>query len=293
MKAFLNYLLSRTFLRNLLYALGIGLFMAIFTFSCVRIYTNHGKSCAVPDFSDMHIEDARSLVKEKKFRCDVADSLYVATKDPGVVLEQHPKAGSLVKKNRRIFFTLNASGPEKIPMPDLVGITLREGKARLVSSGLVLGRLYYRFDISKNVILEQKLEGEVIEAGDSIAKGTSINLVLGKGLGNDRQMVPDLIGLTEEEAKSKVVNNMFSIGAVVADGTVDEENDTIPPKIFRQRPESDPGVLIPLGSTISIWVTQDSMKLPQPEMPGDGEEMVWPDVENENEKDTTSNNTTI
>lgn len=288
MKAFLSYLLSRTFWHNFLYAVGIGLFMVIFTFSCVRIYTNHGKSYAVPDFTEMHIDEAQLLVKEKKFRSEVADSLYVATLDPGVVLEQHPKAGFLVKKNRRIFFTINASGPEKIPMPNLVGITLREGKARLVSSGLVLGNLYYRFDISKNVILDQKLDGEVIEAGDSIPKGTSVDLVLGKGLGNERQMVPDLIGLTAEEAKAKVLNNLFSIGAVVPDGTVDEENDTIPPKIFRQRPVSDPDVLVPLGSTISIWVTQDTMKLPQPTIPEEGELMVWPDVDDNNEKDSTT-----
>lgn len=293
MKAFLKYFISRAFLHNLLYALGIGLFIVIFTFSCMRIYTNHGKSYAVPDFSDMHIEEAGDLVKDKKFRHEVSDSLYVATKEPGVILEQHPKAGSLVKKNRKVFFTINASGPEKIPMPNLVGITLREGKARLVSSGLVLGRLSYRFDISKNVILDQKIEGEIIEPGDSISKGTTIDLVLGKGLGNQRHMVPDLIGLTEEEAKAKVANNMFSIGAVVADGTVNGETDTIPPKIFRQRPVSDPGVMVPLGSTISIWVTQDTLKLPQPEMPEEGEEMIWPDVDNENETDTTSYNTAI
>lgn len=293
MKVFLRYLFSRQFWRNLAYAIGIMLFFILFTFSCIRIYTNHGKSYAIPDLTSLPLEDAKSILEDKKFRSEVADSLYVASQEPGCVLEQFPKEGSLVKRNRKIFLTINASGPEKIPMPNLVGVTLREGKARIISSGLVLGRLSYRFDISKNVILEQQVENEIIEAGDSVAKGTSISLVLGKGLGNDREMVPDLIGLTVEEAKSKVVNNMFSIGAIVPDGTVDEENDTIPPKIFRQRPISDPGVLIPLGSTISVWTTQDSTKLPQPYVPEDGEQLLFPDVNFNNETDSTSNNTGI
>lgn len=293
MKVFLRYLFSRTFLRHLSYALGILLFFTLFTFSCIRIYTNHGKSYAVPDLTSLPLEEAKNVLEDKKFRSEVADSLYVATQEPGTVLEQFPKEGSLVKKNRKIFLTINASGPEKIPMPDLVGVTLREGKARIISSGLVLGRLSYRFDISKNVILEQQVESEIIEAGDSVTKGTIIDLVLGKGLGNEREMVPDLIGLTIEEAKAKVVNNMFSIGAIVPDGTVDEETDTIPPKIFRQRPISDPGVLIPLGSTISVWTTQDTMKLPQPEVLEDGEELLYPDVNFDNETDSTSNITDI
>ncbi len=286
----MNYLVSRAFLRNFLIALGIVCMVLIVTFLSIRVYTGHGRSYAVPDFTDLPLQEAVPLIEKKKLRYEIFDSLYVATKEPGVILEQHPVSGFLVKKNRKIFLTINASGPERIPMPDLVGGTLREGKARIVSNGLVLGKLSYKYDISKNVVLEQRVKGRVIEAGDSIPKGTSVELVLGKGLGNEKSKVPNLIGLTVDEAIARISNEMFSIGAVVPDGTVNEETDTVSARIFRQRPVSDPSVLVPLGSTVSVWTTMDSTKLPQyNRQDEDTEGIIWPELNDEDENDTPDN----
>lgn len=281
-----NYFVSRTFWRHVSIALAIGIFFLLLTFSCIRVYTSHGRAYAVPDYTDMSIEEVVKNVEKKHFRYAISDSLYVAAKSPGAVLDQHPKPGVFVKKNRRIYFTINASGPESISMPNFVGITLREVKARIISFGLLVGELSYRFDISKNVVLEQRVDGNIIEPGASIPKGTTIDLVLGKGLGNERALVPNLLGLTLDEAKDKVATVMFNIGAVVPDGTVDEENDSLPARIFRQRPAGN-GVHVPLGSTITVWTTIDSTKLPGYSVKEEEDEIIWPDLDDENEKDTS------
>ena len=289
MKAILNYILSKVFLKSLAIAVGILLVFLLFTFSCMRIYTGHNKSYAVNDFIDMPLEKVIPLVEERNFRYEIFDSLYVPEKEPGVVIDQHPKPGMLVKKNRKIFFTINSSAPDKIAMPRLVELTLRAGKAKLESFGLMLGEISYRYDLSRNVILEQRVNGKVIEPGDSIRKGTYIDLVLGKGLGNQRAMVPDLIGLTEEEAKIILADALFSLGYSVPDVSIDplNETDTLLPKIFRQKPISDETVLVPLGSTITVWVTNDSTKLPMEEQP---EETIlnFDDEENTDDSDNSS-----
>lgn len=286
MKVLFKYLVSGAFWRNLLYAIGVATLIFLITFLSFRIYTHHGRSNAVPDFTNMSIEEAIPLIDKQNLRYEILDSLYVASQEPGVIIEQHPKPDFLVKKNRKIFLTINSSGPEKILMPNLVGVTLREGKSRLISSGLFPGKLSYRYDISKNVILEQRFDDVVLESGDSITKGSSIELVLGKGLGNEKAMAPDLIGLTVEEALAKVGNKMFSIGAVVPDGTVHENTDTIPARIFRQRPVNSPDVLIALGSTISVWTTNDTTKLPQSEKVEE-DQLIWPEANDEYETDTS------
>lgn len=279
-----DYFKTRDFKRNLLYALGILLFFLIFTMSCIRIYTHHGRSYTVPDFTDMTIAEALPKLEDKKLRYEIIDSIYVAGKTPGVIIDQHPKPGLLVKKNRKVFFTVNSFGPDKIQMPNLVGITLREGRARLESFGLMLGKLAYRYDISKNVILEQRIDGKIITAGDSVPKGTEIELVLGKGLADEKAPVPNLIGLTVDQAKEKALDALFSIGAIIQDEKNIKGEDAPPVKIYRQRPESSSDAYLALGSAIAIWVSNDSVMLSDPSK---GEkDYVWPELKDD-EKDTS------
>jgi eukaryotic-like serine/threonine-protein kinase len=279
-----EYFKTPDFKRNVLYALGILVFFLVFTMSCIRIYTHHGKSYTVPDFKGLSIADALPKLKEKKLRYEIFDSIYVADKPAHIIIDQHPKAGLQVKKNRKVFFTINSMAPDKIQMPNLVGITLREGRARLSSFGLNLGKLYYRYDISKNVILEQRINGRVVNPGDSITKGTEIELVLGKGLADEQAPVPNLIGLTVEQAKEKALDALFSIGAIIKDENSITGEDAPQLKIYRQRPESSPDARLALGSAISVWVSNDSVTLSSPVKKDS--EYVWPELK-ENEKDTT------
>jgi beta-lactam-binding protein with PASTA domain len=169
-------------------------------------------------------------------------------------------------------------------MPDLEGITLREAQTKLEIAGLVLGKLSYSFDIGENVVLEQQYNGEKILENDTIAKGSTIDLVLGKGLSNEKRMVPDLLGLTEEEAKSKAADAFFTISAAIPDLSF-EEGDTTLPFVFRQYPVHNPKITVPLGSQITLWVTIDSTKLP-----GYGEAdttYVWDELNEVDENDYT------
>ncbi|MBN2486058.1 MAG: PASTA domain-containing protein [Bacteroidales bacterium] len=257
-----SYLKSRIFWKNILYALGGFVFLLIFTSTCSRIYTHHNRSYAVPDFKDMPLSDAVKLIEKKKLRYEIFDSIYVNGKEAGAIIDQHPKPGFLVKKKRTVFFTINASSPEKIAMPNLVGITLREGKARLESFGLILGNLSYRYDISKSVILEQRASGRVILPGDSVLKGSFIDLVLSKGLGNEMAIVPDLTGLSAQQAKIWLADAMFSLGATVPDESYDVNDPLAAPFIYKQKPVSGASIKVPLGTTVTVWLTVDSLKLP-------------------------------
>jgi beta-lactam-binding protein with PASTA domain len=284
-----EYFKSINFRKNLGYAFGILIIILIFTSTCTRIYTLHNRSLAVPEFTNMPLDDAIKIIKKKKLRYEIFDSIFVAGKAPGTIIDQHPKPGFLVKKWRTIFLTINATAPEKIAMPNLVGITLREGKARLESYGLMLGILSYRYDISKNVILEQRNTGKIIQPGDSVSKGSFIDLVLGKGLGNESQVVPDLTGLTIEQAKLKLAEAMFSLGATVPDGSFDINDKTIVPVIYKQKPISDAGIVVPLGSTITVWVSADSLKI-QGVGGEQSDDYILDDMNKNDETDSSNNN---
>ncbi len=257
-----DYILSKVFLKNLGYYIGGVIVLFFLIFLMIRIYTDHGDAFSVPDFKGMTLKSVEKLAKEKNLNFEVFDSVYSSDYYPGTVVEQHPVAGFKVKKYHTVYLTMNAIGKEKTVMPGLVGHTLRQARAMMITYGLKVGKLSYVYDIAKNVVLEQNYSGHTINKGDTIIKGSFIDLTLGKGLGDDRTMVPQLIDMTKEEAKIKAADYYFSLGAVNMDGTVKTKNDSSNARVFMQRPEHNKNILVPLGSSIDIWLTIDSTKMP-------------------------------
>ena len=70
------------------------------------------------------------------------------------VIEQTPKAGSEVKRGRKIYFTLNPSGYRKLKVPDVIQITKRNAETRLTAVGFTVGDITYRNNIGKDMVLE-------------------------------------------------------------------------------------------------------------------------------------------
>jgi beta-lactam-binding protein with PASTA domain len=178
------------------------------------------------------------------------------------VAEHHPKAGLKVKRNRKIFLTMNAMNPERVPMPDLISLTFRQATARLESFNLKVGELRYEPDIGINLVLQQRFHGKDILPGDSISKGSTIDLVLGKGLSDESSSVPALLGLKLQEARIRAADRFLRIGGILDDNTITDEEARTNAWIYQQRPEAGPDVMLPMGSSIDVWVTMDSTKIP-------------------------------
>jgi len=167
-----------------------------------------------------------------------------------------------VKRNRKIFLTMNAMNPERVPMPDLISLTFRQATARLETYSLKVGEVTYEPDIGINLVLQQKVSGKEILPGDSISKGSFIDLVLGKGLSDEMTSVPVLTGLKLEEARIMAADRFLRIGGILTDNTIINEEDRINAWIYQQRPDTGSNAMLPLGSSIDIWITLDSTKIP-------------------------------
>ena len=143
-------------------------------------YTHHGEAIVVPDLRGLSVKDAMTRADEGNLLVEVVDSFFQSERSIGTVIEQNPKYGMKVKRDRVIFLTINSRFPEQIKMPDLVGTTLRQATAIMETYGLKTGKLGYVPDIS-NTVLVQKFKGKAISPGERIEKGSSIDLVVGIG----------------------------------------------------------------------------------------------------------------
>lgn len=82
------------------------------------LFTKHGRSGKVPKVENMSYTEAVSLLHDKGFKVDIRDSLYRDDIRPGFVIEQFPKANSIVKPGRKIFLYINAVHPKEVILDD-------------------------------------------------------------------------------------------------------------------------------------------------------------------------------
>ena len=262
---FLSFLISKVFLKNLSIAIFITAVAIFGSLLFLHIYTGHGRVRQVPDFNGMSTEEVEKATKKHKLQFVIIDSIYSQQVEKGHVVLQHPEPGFNVKKNRKIFLTINAVKPEMIKVPNVVGLTLRQARSLLQTSGFIIGKLSFVPDLARNNVLKQKNNGIEIEEGDSLKKDAIIDLVLGKGLSNQKTPVPDLVSYDLEIAKQKILGSSLNLGAYTFDETIENEEDSITAFIWKQNPEYAEDYRISLGSSVYIWLTVDSTKLPQPD----------------------------
>jgi beta-lactam-binding protein with PASTA domain len=257
-----DFIFSRLFAKHLGIAVAIIVGGTMILLICLNFYTRHGQAKPVPDFFGLNLEETRKLARKHKLNYQIIDSVYTSLVPKGSIAEQNPKPGFRVKNWRNIVLIINAFNPEMVAMPNLIDLPKRQALMMIENSGLIMGTLKYKPDLSIDVVLEQQINDMDIKAGDRVQKGTVIDLVLGIGLSNQRTPVPYLIGYNLEDAKSQILGSSLNLGVYIFDNTVDNYQDSINAFVFRQNPEYYEGIDLQLGSVIYLWLTRDSTKLP-------------------------------
>ncbi len=248
-----KFIFSKKFLINAGAALFTALFGLILIFWWLGFYTNHGEAFSVPNFEGLTVVQAQDLADDKDLNLKIIDSVYNAPGRRGTIIDQNPPMDFKVKSNRTIFVTIKSLQPEIIEMPNFVDLTLIQAKADIETYGLKIGELKYKPSKYDNLVLEQRYMGDKIEAGTEIAKGSAIDLVLGKSENMGSTNAPSILGLTEVDATLKAADNMLNIGAIIYDNTVKNYMDSINATVVRQ----DPVKNVPMrpGDEIDIWLS--------------------------------------
>lgn len=262
---FLRFLLTKKFLRHLGLAVALAIVLLIAILVWLRIYTHHGQSITVPNLSGLTTEEVEDVTTSRHLRFEVVDSVFSTEMPRGTVLKQNPRAFSTVKKNRKIFLTMNAVNPEMVAMPRLVGLSIRQARLALQNAGLSLGDISYRPDYAINNVLQQMHRDSVINEGTEIIRGAVIDLVLGKGPSNETTRIPDLIGFGLDAAANIIADYYLNLGAITYDESMENAEDSAASFIWRQYPEFEEFSRMNMGMEVDIWLTTDSSLLPQPD----------------------------
>jgi len=251
--SFLRFLVSKSFLINLGIAIAVFIVIFFIIFKFLDIFTMHGKELQVPDFSGMSILEVDSAGYYEQFDFFVIDSLYDDDNKKGAIVMQDPLPDSKVKKGRNIYVTIVATMPETVIIPDLKDLTLRQAVNILESHKLKVGKLIYAPSFDKNAILEQFYIGDTAHPGDTLQKGSVIDLVIGSGEKMYKIPIPFLIGKTREEAIYELNIASFNLGSeFYMDSIMDESS-----RVFMQEPMWDTELSFYPGDSIHLWYKSD------------------------------------
>lgn len=138
-----DFSVKHPILVNLAIIIAIALIGLMIVYFSIAIFTKHGQSDVVPGVENMSYSEAINILHEKGFRVDIRDSLYKDDVKPGFVIEQYPKANSIVKPGRKIFLYINAVHPKEVVIDDdnhpledaLKSFSFRSGMAKLEELG--------------------------------------------------------------------------------------------------------------------------------------------------------------
>lgn len=182
MKNFFNFLKSKNFLIQLGLSLLVLVLLVFMVLRWLGSTTNHGEFVEVPDFSKLSVMEMRKSVEDAGLRYEVLDSANYNPDYPRFsIIEQNPSAGTKVKTNRKIYFTVNPSGYKKVTIPKIIQVTKRNASSMLKAVGLDVQRVTYIDQLGKDMVYYIKFKGKDVKPGDKLPKTSKIELVCGNG----------------------------------------------------------------------------------------------------------------
>lgn len=213
----------------------------------VRVIISAGNTeLKVPDLKGLSYKEAKTLLSEMGLQISKGDEVDSDSVAEGLIASQYPSAKTKVDKGDII--TVNISkGKKDAVIPKLVGTTFTsesDVSDILSKYGYKLGKVSYEESYeTPGTIIKQSPD-----AGTTAEKKTSVDIVISKA--KSKATVPNLNGMTYDQAESALQSLGFSVGRV----TEEENNGFTAGTVFKQYPAANSEYQT--GSTVDIWIAK-------------------------------------
>jgi len=164
----------------------------------------------VPDLVGKDVVSALELLTDLQLNTKVSGSEYSHQFPKNHVTFQEPEAGSEIKKDRDIRIMIS-KGTHNILMPNLVALSEQQARMIMEENGISRGHLSQTFN--QNIAKDQ-IMAQVPAPGVMITRGASVDILVSMGDRAAELKMPDLSGLTLDEAVFRVEKNNLAVGAI-------------------------------------------------------------------------------
>ena len=241
---------------NIVCALVVGTAILVGLILWLRSYTQHGVEVEVEDVRGMVTMEAEPILNAQGLHLQVVDSTYSDKVPFGTIVEQDPKPQSHAKHGRAVYVTINATTKRQVVMPNLHDMSYRQAETTLRGLGIQVDTVYdYEPSEFRDLVLDVKADTGSIQPGTKIPVGTKVRLVVGFGKGTEYVKVPTIVGLTLRDARSLLLTNRLTVGAV---HYAEPEEEGVAQYVYRQVP--DAGERLLEGETVTLYLSADIEK---------------------------------
>lgn len=247
----IEFVKSKQFLKNLGLMAIVFLVILIIAFVLLNLYTRHGAEYIMPEIEGTYINEVGDIEGMEHFEVVVIDSLFTPGEKAGKIVSQDPKAGSKIKKGRKVYVVITSSTGEPIPMPNCKDQSVRSAVNQLTNAGLRVGKFIFNVGDFNNVVVGQRHNGQPINEGDQIQRGEEIDLVVEMSGEVYTTTMPNIIGMTESEAEKKLWESALNVGKKTFEG----KKDIIHSRVVSFSPNNSS---VTKGTTISIDFVNDT-----------------------------------
>ncbi len=203
-------LLDKTFYKVVGALLLAGItFALIMDLLVMPYYTNYNRGVTVPDVTKLSLDEAEELLQRVGLRHEVIDRRANTVYPANYIIDQAPSPKQIVKPNRKVYLTVNTAVTPQTVVPNVVNMSLRNAEIQLENHGLVVGSTSYESSRFRNTILRQS-----VAPGDTVARGTVVNLAVSDGLGSRIVTVPDVSGMRLTEAQQAITRAGLRVGEI-------------------------------------------------------------------------------
>ncbi len=164
----------------------------------------------VPDLAGYTVEDATAMLEELGLKIAVGTEVASYDYEVGRIVSQTPKADNVVKTGNTV--TVNISkGYLTGTVPNVVGNTQSGAAFRLEENGYSVGSITHAYS---NTIPAGCVISQFPTAGELVATGSTVSLVISDGKEDTTVPVPNVVGLTLNEAETAIKKAGLTTGKV-------------------------------------------------------------------------------
>ena len=224
---------------------GMIILFVLFDWVTMPTVTRHGKERTVPSVMGMDLEEAKTTLRKSRLKLVVLAEKSDAGKRAGMILIQSPEAGKVVKQGRGVKVIISKGG-EKLEIPDLAGVSLRQAELTLSGKKLEIGDISW---ILSDSLPENVVVSSTPSAGSIVPEGISVNLLVSQGRLYDVVMMPKLVGKNLQQAQNIADSLKLEVDKV----RFVHRDDLLPGIVVHQTPQS--GTKLDTGADIVLEVS--------------------------------------
>jgi len=214
----------------------VGYLLAALVFFPAPFLASHH---SVPRVLGERLEQARATLENAGFTVGEVERAPHPTVPAGAVIWQDPPADVIATDATEVRLTVS-SGPQRVPVPDVAGYDAEDARMLLESAGLRVGSTETtQAPTPRNVAVNTRPP-----AGSTLSPGSEVVLVVSVGAATIR--VPNLVGLTVDEARLALETAGLALGTVFSQTT----SAVAPGEIFYQEPSG--GNLSAPGTAVNV-----------------------------------------